>query len=64
MKRGLGDICYGFFSTLANPTRIAILERLQDAPLNISGLATLLDLEQSTVSHNLKLLEKLNFISS
>ncbi len=64
MKRGLGDICYGFFSTLANPTRIAILERLQDTPLNISGLETLLNLEQSTVSHNLKLLEKYNFISS
>ncbi len=64
MKRGLGDICYGFFSTLANPTRIAILERLQDTPLNISGLETLLNLEQSTVSHNLKLLEKCNFISS
>ena len=64
MKRGLGDTCYGFFSTLANPTRIAILERLQDGPLNVSGLATVLDLEQSMVSHNVKLLEKCNFISS
>jgi DNA-binding transcriptional ArsR family regulator len=64
MKRGLGDVCYGFFSTLANPTRIAILERLQDGPLNVSGLATLLELEQSMVSHNLKLLEKCNFITS
>lgn len=44
--------------------KIAILERLQDGPLDVSGLATLLDLEQSTVSHNLKLLEKCNFISS
>jgi len=49
---------------LANPTRIAILERLQDGPLNVSGLATLLELEQSMVSHNLKLLEKCNFITS
>ncbi len=64
MKRGLSDVCYGFFSTLANPTRIAILERLQDGPLNVSGLATLLELEQSMVSHNLKLLEKCNFITS
>ena len=64
MKRGLSDVCYGFFSTLANPTRIAILERLQDGPLNVSGLATVLDLEQSMISHNLKLLEKCNFISS
>ena len=64
MKRGLSDVCYGFFSTLANPTRIAILERLQDGPLNVSGLATVLDLEQSMISHNLKLLEKCNFIRS
>ena len=64
MKRGLGDVCYGFFSTLANPTRIAILERLQDGPLNVSGLARLLEQEQSMISHNLKLLEKCNFISS
>ena len=49
---------------MANPTRIAILERLQDGPLNVSGLATLLGLEQSMVSHNLKLLEKCNFITS
>ena len=64
MKRGLSDMCYGFFSTLANPTRIAILERLQDGPMNVSGLANLLDQEQSMISHNLKLLEKCNFISS
>jgi len=64
MKRGLGDVCYGFCSTLANPTRIAILERLQDGPLNVSGLVNLLELEQSMVSHNLKLLEKCNFITS
>lgn len=64
MKRGLGDLCYGFFSTLANPTRIAILERLQDGPMNVSGLATMLDQEQSMISHNLKLLEKCNFITS
>ena len=64
MKRGLSDICYGFFSTLANPTRIAILERLQDGPMNVSGLANLLEQEQSMISHNLKLLERCNFISS
>ena len=64
MKRGLSDVCYWFFSTLANLTRKAILERLQDDPLNVSGLATLLEQEQSMISHNLKLLEKCNFISS
>ena len=64
MKRGLSDTCYGFFSTLANPTRIAILERLQDGPMNVSGLANTLGQEQSMISHNLKLLERCNFVSS
>ena len=64
MKQGLNEICYGFFATLANPTRLAILERLQDGAMNVSGLATLLDQEQSMISHNLKLLERCGFIES
>ncbi len=64
MKQGINEICYGFFSTLANPTRLAILERLQDGPMNVSGLATELDQEQSMISHNLKLLERCHFITS
>jgi len=64
MKQGLNEICYGFFATLANPTRLAILERLQDGTMNVSGLAELLDQEQSMISHNLKLLERCGFIGS
>ncbi|MCW4014206.1 MAG: metalloregulator ArsR/SmtB family transcription factor [Candidatus Bathyarchaeota archaeon] len=64
MKQGLNEICYGFFATLANPTRLAILERLQDGAMNVSGLAMLLDQEQSMISHNLKLLERCGFIES
>lgn len=64
MKQGLNDICYGFFATLANPTRLAILEKLQDGSMNVSGLAVLLDQEQSMISHNLKLLERCGFIMS
>jgi len=64
MKQGLNEICYGFFATLANPTRLAILERLQDGAMNVSGLAELLDQEQSMISHNLKLLERCGFIES
>ncbi len=57
-------ICYGFFATLANPTRLAILEQLERGPMNVSGLAGLLDQEQSMISHNLKLLESCHFITS
>lgn len=64
MKRGINKICYGFFSTLANPTRLAILELLNNGPMNVTSLATELSQEQSMVSHNLKLLEHCHFIIS
>lgn len=64
MKRGLNDICYGFFSTLANPTRLAILEKLSEGEKNVTGLASELGQEQSMVSHNLKMLEQCSFVFS
>jgi DNA-binding transcriptional ArsR family regulator len=64
LKKGLNGVCYGFFSSLANPTRLAILEKLMGGEMNVSGLAKELGLEQSMVSHNLKLLEKCKFVFS
>ncbi|MCW4050920.1 MAG: metalloregulator ArsR/SmtB family transcription factor [Candidatus Bathyarchaeota archaeon] len=64
MKKGLTNICYGFFSTLANPTRLAILEKLDDGEMNVSALASVLGQEQSMISHNLKILERHNFVFS
>lgn len=54
MKKGLSDLCYGFFSTLANPTRLAIIEKLDVGPMNVSELVEALGQEQSMVSHNLR----------
>ena len=62
MKRGLTEICYGFFSTLANPTRLAVLEKLMGGPMNVSSLAEALGQEQSMMSHNLKPLERCGII--
>ncbi len=64
MKRGLTETCYGFFSTLANPTRLAILEKLLDGPKNVSNLSELLSQEQSMVSHNLDPLERCGIVTS
>jgi len=64
MKRGLCETCYGFFSTLANPTRLAILETLTKGPLNVTNIASNLNQEQSMISHNLKLLERCHFVVS
>ena len=62
MKKGLAKTCYRFFSTLANPTRLAMLEILSDGPKNVGDLANLLKQEQSMVSHNLKPLERCRFV--
>ncbi len=64
MKRGLTETCYGFFSTLANPTRLAILENLRDAPMSVTDLAEAIGQEQSMISHNLRALERCNLIGS
>ncbi len=64
MKRGLTETCYGFFSTLANPTRLAILEKLREAPMSVTDLAEAIGQEQSMISHNLRTLERCNLIGS
>lgn len=64
MKYDLGQNCYMFFSTLANPTRLAILELLRDSPKNVTEIAEALRQEQSMISHNLRPLEKCGFVFS
>ena len=64
MNRGLNETCYGFFSALANPTRLAIMENLMDGEMSVSELAETLSQEQSMVSHNLKLLERCRLVFS
>ena len=63
MKIGVTDICYGFFSTLANPTRLAIIEHLHEKPMNVTELVEALGQEQSMVSHNLRPLTRCKFVT-
>jgi DNA-binding transcriptional ArsR family regulator len=62
-KQGLTNICYHFFTNLANPTRLAALEQLMNQPMSVNELATTLKQEQSMISHNLKPLLKCNLIN-
>ncbi|NIU39681.1 metalloregulator ArsR/SmtB family transcription factor [Candidatus Bathyarchaeota archaeon] len=64
MKKNLSKTCYQFFSTLANPTRLAIVELLRDGPKNVTEISRSLDQEQSMISHNLKPLERCRFVFS
>jgi len=64
MKQILSETCHRFFSTLANPTRLAILELLRDGPRNVTEISEVLNQEQSMISHNLKPLERCRFVFS
>ncbi len=63
MKQGNTEICYRFFTNLANPTRLAALEQLLQKPMSVNDLAASLGQEQSMVSHNLKPLLECNLIA-
>lgn len=63
MKKGITKICHRFFTTLANPTRLAAIEQIIDKPMSVNELATALGQEQSMISHNLKPLLKCNLIT-
>jgi DNA-binding transcriptional ArsR family regulator len=62
VKKGISETCYRFFSTLANPTRLAALESLMEKPMNVTQLAATLGQEQSMVSHNLRPLVQCRFV--
>jgi DNA-binding transcriptional ArsR family regulator len=64
MKLCSTETCHLFFSTLANPTRLAILEILADGSKNVAQISEALQQEQSMVSHNLKPLEECAFVFS
>jgi DNA-binding transcriptional ArsR family regulator len=62
LKHSLAKTCYRFFSTLSNPTRLAILEYLREGPKNVKQISESLGQEQSMISHNLKPLVECRFV--
>jgi DNA-binding transcriptional ArsR family regulator len=62
-KENLTEICYRFFTNLANPTRLAAIEQLIKKPQSVNELSKALGQEQSMISHNLKPLLECNLIT-
>lgn len=54
------SVCSG----LADPTRILILYKLDEAPSNVTELATSLDIPQPTISRHLKVLKDRGMVAS
>lgn len=59
----LADMC-AFFSIFSDVTRMKMLSALSIAELCVSDIAMLLDLNQTTVSHQLKLLRDAGVVST
>jgi len=62
MKRGLSETCSIFFSTLSNPTRLAIVELLRRGPRNVTEISKALRQDQTMISHNLQPLVRCSFV--
>ena len=55
----------GFFKALADPTRVAIVNRLAAAPeLCVCDLTAAFELSQPTISHHLKILREAGLVDS
>lgn len=63
LKSRLSETCYVFFSTLSNPTRLAILELLREGSKNVTEISAALNQEQSKISHSLSPLIRCGFVS-
>jgi len=57
---GLAEI----FQALADPTRVRLISALMDGPLCVYDLAALLDMTQSAISHQLRLLRNLRLVKN
>ena len=52
-----------FFALLADPSRVKLLSALTIAPLCVSDIASILNMNQTTVSHQLRLLRDLDVVT-
>ncbi len=56
-KNRMGKAYQLFFGTLANETRLTLINTLRQKPLNVTQICENTGFEQSLVSHHLKMLE-------
>ena len=64
MKSFSNEAYYYFFSSLANRTRLAIIDVLNESPKTPLEISKDLEQEEATIGHNLKALEKCAIVNS
>ena len=58
------DSCCLFFKVLGDHTRMKIILELENGPLCVNDLTKRLDMEQSAISHQLKILKKAKVVKA
>ncbi|MBN1275605.1 winged helix-turn-helix transcriptional regulator [Candidatus Woesearchaeota archaeon] len=58
------NVCTGFFGTLSNQARLAILYALREGDKSVNEIVKATGHEQSLISHNLRLLKQCSFVES
>lgn len=53
-----------FFGTLTNSNRFAVINCLLNGPCNVSNICKKTEINQTTLSHNLRRLEKCGFVTA
>lgn len=53
-----------FFKSISDPTRLRILIALSEEEMNVSSITQKLEMEQSAISHQLKLLRENHLVKS
>ena len=64
MKTFSNEAYYQFFSTLANRTRLAIIDVLKDGSRTAAEISEALEQQEETITHNLSLLERCMIVNS
>ncbi|MBD2564794.1 winged helix-turn-helix transcriptional regulator [Nostoc linckia FACHB-391] len=58
------DVCARQLKILADTTRLSVLQILMEGPKHVGELNAVLKLEQSLLSHHLKILRKAGFVEA
>jgi len=64
VKLNVADGCAGRLKVLADETRLAVVRQLMDGPKHVGEINEPLGLEQSRLSHHLKLLRESGIVTA
>ena len=64
MKRSSSDLCADKLRVLADVTRLSVMEALLDSPKNVTEINARLKIDQSLLSHHLKVLRDAGLVTT